>query len=226
MARDLRNILVYRIGQRALAQAAPRAHGRLLDIGCGEKQWEPVFRPHVTAYVGVDHPGTVHDSSRVDIVASAYEIPVDDASFDTVLCTAVMEHLEEPAAALAEARRVLRDGGTAIYAIPFIWQLHEEPRDFFRYSKHAIRYLFEKEGFEIETLQTLAGFWVTFGQMLSYYLYRFRDRGLLRRTPLIPALALLVQGLAAVLDRLDRAEEWTWMYLVVARAATPSGSPA
>lgn len=228
MARDLRNILAYRIGTRAINDVAPLAHGRLLDIGCGDKQWAPMFAPYVTEHVGVDHPGSPHGAGRVDILADAYDIPVPDASFDTVLCTAVMEHLEEPAKALAEARRVLADGGTAIYTLPFIWHLHEEPRDFFRYSKYGIRHLFEEAGFEIERLQPLSGFWVTFGQMFSYYLYRLRDRGRLRRLrrPVIAVAVLLVQVIAGALDRADRAEEWTWMYLVVARARSGEAEPA
>jgi SAM-dependent methyltransferase len=84
----------------------------------------------------------------------------------------VLEHLEEPEAAIRECHRVLRPGGTAIYTVPFIWHLHEEPRDFFRYSKYGLRYLFEKVGFEIVELRALSGFWVTFGQLFVYNLYR------------------------------------------------------
>lgn len=59
---------------------------------------------------------------------------------------------------------------------------------------------------------------------LSYYLYRVAERGRLRRLrrPALAALALAAQAVAAALERLDRAEEWTWMYLVVARAGTVS----
>ncbi len=68
------------------------------------------------------------------MLATAYEIPLEDGSFDTVLMTEVLEHLEEPARGLAEAGRLLRPGGKLILTTPFMWPLHEEPRDFFRYS--------------------------------------------------------------------------------------------
>jgi SAM-dependent methyltransferase len=184
-----------------------------------------MLAPLVSEHVGVDHAGSPHGTSRVDRTGTAYALPAADAEFDSAVCTAVLEHLEEPKDALRECWRVLRPGGVAIYLVPFIWHLHEEPRDFYRYSKHGLKYLFEQAGFELVELLPLSGFWVTFGQLFVYYLYRFH-RGPLRLVPVIPAIALLVQGGAWLADSLDRAEQWTWMYMVVARkpleaAATP-----
>jgi hypothetical protein len=108
--------------------------------------------------------------------------------------------------------------------MPFIWHLHEEPRDFFRYTKYGLQYLFEQAGFEVEEIRPLSGFWVTFGQMFVYYLQRL-NRGILSRLRLIVALGYAIQRAAALLDRFDRAEAWTWAYLVVAQAADPAGLP-
>lgn len=217
MARELQNVLVNRILDRELSLAASNhLRGRLIDIGCGEKPYRHLLAPWVTEHVGVDHEGTPHDGSNVDLPGTAYAIPVPDGSFDSALCTAVLEHLEEPEAALRECSRVLAAGGVAVYTVPFIWHLHEEPRDFYRFSKHGLRYLFEKAGFEIVELKALSGFWVTFGQLLVYNLYR-ANRGPLRWFRIVDAAGLLVQGLAYALDRMDRTEQWTWMYLVVAR---------
>jgi SAM-dependent methyltransferase len=128
----------------------------------------------------------------------------------------VLEHLEEPEEALRECHRVLRAGGFAVYSVPFIWHLHEEPRDFYRFSKYGLQYLFEKCGFSIVELKALSGFWVTFGQLLVYNLYRL-NRGPLRWFRIVDGLGLLLQGLAYALEQVDRSEQWTWMYLVVAR---------
>ncbi len=216
MARETKNILINSIAERHLRQAAQRwARGKMLDIGCGVKPYEGMFAPYVDEHVGLDHADTQHSSNAVDIEATAYDIPVADETFDTVLCSMVLEHLEEPGDALREAQRVLKPGGSAIYMAPFIWHLHEEPRDFFRYSKYGLTHLFEKAGFEVSELIPLSGFWVTFGQLFVYYIYRF-NRGFMRFIPIIPLIGLFVQGMAAVLDRLDRAEAWTWAYLVVA----------
>lgn len=217
VASELKNRLIYRIHDRALEAAVARhVRGRLIDIGCGTKPYQSLLAPHVDAHVGVDHEGSIHDLSRVDLSGTAYDIPVEDASFDSALCSAVLEHLEEPERALRECHRVLKSGGVAVYTVPFIWHLHEEPRDFYRFSKYGLRYLFEKTGFEILEIAALSGFWVTFGQLFVYNLYRL-NRGPLRWLRLIDALGLLIQGVAGLLDRVDRTEQWTWMYLVVAR---------
>jgi ubiquinone/menaquinone biosynthesis C-methylase UbiE len=201
------------------------AHGRLIDIGCGEKPYSQMFRPYITEHVGVDHEGSLHDLSHADLVGTAYALPVSDETFDTALCSSVLEHLEEPEQALRECYRVLRPGGAAIYTIPHIWHLHEEPRDFYRFTKYGIRYLFEKAGFESVDVVPLSGFWVTWGTMLAYYVDRL-NRGWLRRLRVVDAATLAIQGVALAMERADRPERWTWAYLVVARRpGAPSGKP-
>lgn len=126
-----------------------------------------MFAPDICQHVGLDHEGTIHSKDKIDLFGLATNIPSPDGSFDTVLCTAVLEHLEEPEKALRECHRVLKPRGVAIYTVPFIWHLHEEPRDFYRFSKYGLMYLFEKASFEIIELKALSG------------IYRF-NRGPLR----------------------------------------------
>jgi len=192
--------------------------GRLIDIGCGEKPLKSFVSKYVTEHIGLDHEDTLHDKSKIDLFGTAYNIPVDDDYFDTALCTAVLEHLEEPDKAIKETHRILKNGGYAIYTVPFFWHLHEEPRDFYRYTKYGLKYLFEKNGFEIVELKALSGFWVTFGQELVYYLWRFRCGGKLN--PLwwiIPIIGAVIQGVSYLLDKIDHPEAFTWMYIMVVR---------
>lgn len=217
MAKDLSNLLIYHIHDSQLIRyAAKYINGSVIDIGCGIKSYRKLLAPFVSEHVGVDHEGTIHDKSNIDLVGTAYSIPVIGDSFDSALCTAVLEHLEEPEQALRECHRVLKRGSFAIYSVPFIWHLHEEPRDFYRFSKYGLKYLFEKVGFEIVELKALSGFWVTFGQLFVYNLYRFH-RGPLRWLPIIPVIGLVIQGASYILDRLDKSEQWTWAYIVVAK---------
>ena len=171
MSHEFKNFLINHIHDHELIRCASKhLKGRLIDIGCGIKPYKELVSPYITEHIGVDHEETLHDKSSIDLFGTAYDIPAEDESFDSAICTAVIEHLEEPEAAIRECFRVLKWGGAAIYSIPFIWHLHEEPRDFYRYSKYGIKYLFEKAGFEMIEIKALSGFWVTFGQLFVYSL--------------------------------------------------------
>ena len=217
MAHEIKNILVNYLHDRELKRMAPAyLHGRLLDIGCGEKPYAEMVKPYVTEHIGVDHQGTLHDKSNIDRVGTAYEIPAEDGEFDSAICTSVLEHLEEPEISLRECYRVLKRNGIAIYSMDFIWHVHEAPRDFFRFSKFGIKYLFEKVGFEIVELIALSGFWATFGQLFVYNLFRL-NRGPLRWLRIIVILGLFIQLISYCFDRLDKTEQWTVGYMVVVR---------
>ncbi|MEX0958179.1 MAG: class I SAM-dependent methyltransferase [Burkholderiales bacterium] len=212
--------MAIRRGAGMLVEAMGRyLSGRVLDIGCGSKSKRFLASDRVVEYVGLDHEASVHDKSLVDIFGTAYRIPQPDSSFDGAVCTAVLEHLEEPRAALAECLRVLKPGGHAVYTVPLYWHLHEEPRDFYRYTEHGLRYLFEGAGFQVVELVPASGFWLTFGCAWSYYLHSIA-RGPFR---LPVRLAIAVNNLFFPwLDGCDRrfnrdSRRFTWMYLVVAR---------
>jgi SAM-dependent methyltransferase len=209
-----RNRLAYRQMAAALEYAARRyATGRLVDIGCGTKPWLATFAPHVREHVGIDHQQTPHGLSQVDIVADAYDIPLDDASVDTVLLTEVLEHLEAPDRALAECRRILRPGGHLIATTPFSWPLHEEPRDFFRYSPFGLRHLSEEAGMEVTELHALSGIWSTLSLHFSWAMLGHRPRS----PALIDALSVSAQRFAWWLERFDWRDTLSWNHLLIAR---------
>ena len=222
--------LVQKIAREALQKAlAEFARGRMIDIGCGGKPYVTLAERYVTEHVGLDQPGTSCYGTKADLESTAYDIPSPDCSFDTVLCTAVLEHLEEPEEALVEARRVLTPGGCAIYTAPLFWHCHEQPRDFYRYTEFGLRHLFNKAGFDQVQITPLAGFWVTFGEELVYSLWRFRKGG--RINPLwwiVPPLGFIIQLVCLLINSIDPSPGFTWMYLVTAMKpfAEPGGACA
>jgi SAM-dependent methyltransferase len=197
--------------------------GRMLDVGCGDKPYETVLRPYVTEHIGLDHPDSLHGLRHADIVASAYEIPVGDAHFDSILATEVLEHLEDPLAALREWARVLVPGGCIVMTTPTLWHLHDEPRDFYRYTRHGVEHLLRRAGFEIVEISTIGGFWSTFGQLLAYVMTTY-DRGWVRRLGLVSILVVLAQRSGAMLERRSRRPRWASHVVAVARRPQDVGA--
>ena len=209
-----RNRILYRQLSAALAYAAGRyARGRLVDIGCGTKPWLRTFAPHVDEHIGADHAETLHGLASVDVVCDAYHVPFEDATVDTILLTEVLEHLERPGQALVECARLLRPGGHLIVTTPFSWPLHEEPRDFFRYSPHGLRHLSEAAGLEVVELHPLSGSWTTIALHFSYALQRYRSRA----RPIVDCLSVSAQRLAWSWELFDYQTSLSWNHLLVAR---------
>lgn len=190
--------------------------GRMLDIGCGDKPYEALLRPYVAEHIGLDHPDSLHGLAHADIVASAYEIPVGDRHFDSMLATEVLEHLEEPLAALTEWARAMAPGGTIVITTPTIWHLHDEPRDFYRYTPHGVEYLLDRAGFEVVEVSAIGGFWSTFGQLLAYVVMTY-DRGWIRRLRLAGPLSVLAQRTGARLERSSHRRRWAHHVVAVGR---------
>jgi SAM-dependent methyltransferase len=123
-------------------------NSRVLDIGAGEAPYRELFEEH--EYVTLDRAETPH-SGEVDLFGSADAIPAEDGSFDVVVCTQVLEHVPRPPDALGEFRRVLRPGGTILATVPFLWEEHEAPHDYYRYTRYGIEQMLSDAGFaEIE----------------------------------------------------------------------------
>jgi ubiquinone/menaquinone biosynthesis C-methylase UbiE len=115
MAKEIKNLMINRIHDRQLKRFASKyLTGRLIDIGCGTKPYKDLLTPYITKHIGIDHKDTLHDTSNIDRFGTAYELPAEDNEFDCALCTAVLEHLEEPELALKECYRVLKRGGSHI----------------------------------------------------------------------------------------------------------------
>jgi SAM-dependent methyltransferase len=76
------------------------------------------------------------------VAFDAHDIPFQDASFDCVVMQAVLEHVADPERCVAEAGRILRDGGLVYAETPFMQQVHMGAYDFTRFTMSGHRRLF------------------------------------------------------------------------------------
>ena len=148
------------------------AKGKLLDVGCGNKPYKEMVMSAVNEYIGCD---VIQSSQKVvDVVCPANQLAFESGTFDTVFSTQVIEHVADHQGMVSESYRVLKPGGYAIYTAPCSWELHEEPYDFFRFTKYGLKEIFEKNGFQVVQIKANGGKWAAIFQLWINVLYSTR----------------------------------------------------
>lgn len=211
--------------QKIVSFEAPGLQGDLLDIGCGKKPYMHLF-PNVKRYIGIDVPSTMHGLSSVDVMGTGLALPFRKGCFDSILCTEVLEHTLDPLMALCEMWRVAKPGGTLLLTVPLSEQLHEEPYDYYRFTKHGLIYLLQKSGWKVMRIYERGGMWLELGYRLSSFLYssigakRNVDGSLEPRLFLGPMTIIVCAGIqliAAALNTVWRSRLSTLGYGVIAQ---------
>jgi SAM-dependent methyltransferase len=146
-------------------------YGCVLDVGCGKKPYAHLF--DCEKYVGLEIDSSENRrNKKADLFYDGRHIPAEDNSFDWVISSQVLEHVFNPDEFLAEICRVLKNGGGLLITVPFMWDEHEQPYDYARYSSFGIKYLLEKQDFVIaEQRKTASGIRAVF-QLINAYLYK------------------------------------------------------
>lgn len=144
------NFLIRKSIRKAIIKNSKHLKGALLDFGCGTKPYKKLFI-NVDSYIGVDYKieGREESQKTVDFFYDGKTIPFNDKEFDSILSTEVLEHVFNVEDILCEFNRVLKINGHALITTPFMWEEHEMPYDFARYTTPALEYLYQKHGFEI-----------------------------------------------------------------------------
>jgi SAM-dependent methyltransferase len=140
------------------------AGSRVLDVGAGEAPYRALFGH--CEYLTVDWVGSMYETSP-DITATAEGIPVDDANFDAVVLTEVLEHVPDPVAALREQWRILKPGGRILVTVPFVWHLHELPNDYARYAPAALERFAAEAGFEDTVVSARGNYFTALAQLMD-----------------------------------------------------------
>jgi len=127
---------------KALAQLS--IEGKILDVGGSKKSgYHELIKGDHTIITG-----NIDESYGIDVVFDAQKAwPFPDASFDGVLFVNILEHLYRYDVAIEEAYRVLSGGGVVAGVVPFMFNVHASPNDYFRYTKSTLLKIFEERGF-------------------------------------------------------------------------------
>jgi SAM-dependent methyltransferase len=154
-----------------ITACAHRITGRTLDIGCGQKPYERLMAS--SAYVGleIDSPEN-RIKKNADFFYDGTRFPFLDGEFDSALANQVFEHVFNPIEFLRETNRILKPGGTLLLTVPFVWDEHEQPHDFARYSSFGLSALLTGAGFEIVIMRKSVNDFRVIFQLINDYTYK------------------------------------------------------
>ena len=154
-----------------IAQFATPALGaaKAVDIGCGGQPFRAVLQEVGYSYCGVDvNP---EGGPPLDVVCAADQALPEEllqrGPFDFLLCTESVEHLADWPVAFANFASLLAPGGRALITVPFFYQLHEEPYDFWRPTLHALDHYARRTGLETLYRRAAGDAWDVLGTALA-----------------------------------------------------------
>ncbi|MEA2606702.1 MAG: hypothetical protein QOI00_1459 [Chloroflexota bacterium] len=169
---------------------------RILDYGCADVPYREFF-PHDADYVGADLPGNARATVTINPDGT---LPVEQGSFDAVVSTQVLEHVQDPPLYLAECFRVLRPGGRLMLSTHGIFVYHPDPVDFWRWTSAGLERVLSDAGFEVKELEGVVGLIAIGLQLVQDATYYKVPAGLRQ------VLAFTLQRIIALADRLQSPE--------------------
>lgn len=119
---------------KELLKIKPYIKGVTIDLACGSF---PLSKQLGVKSYNLD----LYPNKLVDLIGDIHKLPLKNNSFDTVLFINALEHIKNPEALLAEAKRVMKKNGRLIITIPFLQRYHKDPIDLWRYTPESMKIL-------------------------------------------------------------------------------------
>jgi SAM-dependent methyltransferase len=189
--------------------------GIALDAGAGEGRHKKYFKCGRYIALDIGHGDPEWDYSRLDILGRLENIPLRRESVDCILCMVVLEHTQNPDQVLAEFARILKPGGSLFMVVPFLWEEHQRPHDYFRFTRYGILALLASKPLRVDLISPIGGFfWLCARRsigMLGFF------QGGWRWIPFVflaPFFGLLFPLILYFLDCLDREKSYTLGYRI------------
>lgn len=191
---------------KALKNNLSKFSGRLLDAGCGKMPYREYIldNSNVHQYVGLDiESAKIYDKHvRPDVTWDGKLMPLQDAEFETVFATEVLEHCPDPEDFLNEVYRVLKPQGIFFFTVPFLWNLHEVPNDEYRYTPFSLERHLRNCKFSEISIHATGGWHASLAQLLGLWVRRAPINRVMRAI-----LSVFFMPLIRLLMRLDTGKE-------------------
>lgn len=187
----------------------------LLDAGAGEGNYKHYFGAQ--RYCGLDLGvgDRQWNYSKLDVLGDLCALPFRDEAFDACLNVVTLEHVKEPALVIREIGRALRPGGRFLLIVPFEWEEHQQPHDYFRFTRFSLKYMLDQAGFCDVAIRPVGGFFRMLSRRMFSALQFFPGPTILIGAILFVPPALLLP----LLEPLDQRRTFTLGYICSARKA-------
>lgn len=159
--------------EQELQPVAPYLRSRVLNAGCGDRDISGCLLGWQAASVdNCDIQTSIPGAFLCDLTT----IPRPDGSYDSILCNAVLEHVPDPEAVMAEFFRLLPSGGYLVVSVPFLQPFHPTPFDFRRFTRQGVEQLAQKSGFNLLEIHPVHSLAQTIGWQLWAHLEERQSR--------------------------------------------------
>jgi SAM-dependent methyltransferase len=187
----------------------------VLDAGAGEARHKAYFKKGCYIAMDAGYGDSAWDYSKLDVCGDLATIPLRNSSVDCILCIVVLEHTRNPREVLLEFARILKSGGNLVLVVPFLWEEHQVPHDYFRFTRYGVRSLFESSPFRLDLVNPIGGFFWLCGRRSIGFLSFFQGgwRWLLFIV-LAPFFGFLLPIILYFMDRLDNAKNYSLGFCV------------
>jgi SAM-dependent methyltransferase len=139
--------------ERMLIVIAPPPGSRVVDLGCGDRPYEPLLRARGCEYLPCDIDGP----PEVQRIEPGKPLPFAPASADGVVSFQVLEHVWDVEAYLGETHRILHSGGWLLLSTHGSWPYHPHPGDYRRWTRAGLLRELETRGFVVEKVEPVVG---------------------------------------------------------------------
>lgn len=169
MSLQKKPVVIYQPDRILIAQQVKKyaryITGIVLDVGSGKSnRYKHLFQ--YQRYITLDP----NQDAGAEITAEAENIPLPENFVDSIVSTQVLEHVKNPWKVINEFGRVLKPGGYCLLTAPQWNNLHEEPHDYWRYTKYGLAKIFEENGFKIIEMDQRGKYFTTLSQIKIRFL--------------------------------------------------------
>lgn len=189
---------------------------KVLDAGAGPCPYKNFFKH--CSYESTDFIDTY---KCLDFVCSLDNIPRKSDTYDAVLSTEVLEHVEYPQKVINESYRILKRGRSLFLTTPQAWRIHQEPHNYFYFTRYGLASLLKNAGFSKYTIKPMGGYFWFLADVIRFnnLLEQLSKKNIFRLIFAIvgyPITQIIIPFILFHLDFLDKKRDWTMGYTVEA----------